>query len=576
MREDRYAKFERLISDGVQVAAAARAAKIPRASARRHLEMRSQLAPYGSKDTSKPAIPPPDYGADQPAAQTVPPEFRGGYHDHTFRASAAPNFFGDFTLQKARAAIEMHDQGLFYESWRLAIAMTRFAPVYAALEIRTAPVISLPRKIAGGQRGLARMVREEITEQLAPQDGLIGSPYFPPYLWGDIEQQIAMMGFCVLQHVHGEPDDRMVRPVFTRVWPGWATVRYAYRKTFVALTTDGPVDILNDGKFTLIGKTSDPHFQGAVRALVGPTLSGVQAMQARDQWIDRFADPKLVATAPEGTAVRSPEGMALFNALATIYGPEGKGVLPFGATLESIGIDAKAAGPFKDALESNNAYISAILTGTDISPGTGGVYKSPMFWGIVRATIGDDIAAIVRGVNGGHVYPYTRMNYAAGIEQDQARGTWVDPVLSIPLPDPEADARIASYILRRKALTDQIQADRQAGAEVGQDQVDGLARSLDVETIVLADKTPTTAEITEKDVELKVVAPDEYRARKGLDPLPDGVGTVEQLARERAEGKDKAGTKPADADLTTADAQETTAKQATEDPTPEAAPVPPV
>ncbi len=552
-------KVRRLVGEGVPVAAAARAAGLSRAAARRALEVRAGT-PY-SGDQNAPKIPPPDYNADQPPVQGDP-TFRAGYHDHSYKAYAAPTFFGDFTLDRARAAIEQHDQGLFFESSRLAIAMTRFAPVFAALGIRCAPVISLPRIITGGKKGLAKLVAAEVEAQLAPSKGLLPSPHFPATLWGAIEWNLAQMGFAVLQHVYGTPDDRGVRRIFTRLWPSWAVVYYRYRKTYQVLTTEGPIDVLNDGKFTLIGKTDEPHFQGAIRALMTPTLDGVQTQQARAQWIDRFSDPKLWATMPEGTGVRSPEGQAMQAAVATIFGPEGRGVMPFGAKLDWMGLDSKAAGPFKDTLESDNAYISAILTGADLSPGSGGVYKSPMFWGIVRATVGDDIAAIVRGLNQGHVYPYVQMNYSAGVERDTARGTWVDPVLSIPLPDPEADARIASYTARRKALTDQITADRAAGVIVTQEHVDKLAEQLDVEGVLLAPAVAAQGEITDKDVENKIVAPDEVRARKGLEPLPNGVGSVDTLAKERTEGKDKTGTKPADADLTTADAQATSADAA--------------
>ncbi|SRR6266404_4125533 len=563
MSEDPKQKLIRLVKiEGMPVAAAARAAGLSRAAARRTLESpmlnARAAAPYAAGG-EPPNIPPPDYGADQAAAPTGPPELRAGYHDHSFRAFAAPVFFGDFTLDKARMAIEMHDQGLFFESSRLAIAMTRFAPVFAALSVRCAPVISLPRQISAGKKGLAKLVGADVEAQLAPRQGLLPSAHFPATLWGAIEWHLAQMGFCVLQHVYGAPDADGVRRVFTRIWPTWAVVYYRYRKMYVALTTEGPVDILNDGKFTMIGKTDEPHFQAAIRALMMPTLDGVQTQQARAQWIDRFSDPKFIATAPEGTAVRSPEGLALFQALQTIYGPEGKGVMPFGSTFQAVGLDSKASTPYKDALESDNAYISAVLTGTDIGQGSGGVYKSPMFWGILRATVGDDIAAIVRGVNQGHVYPFVRMNYAAGVERDTARGTWTDPVLSIPLPDPEADARIASYTARRKALTDQILADRLAGAVVGQEQVDELAERLDVDSLVLAEAKPQTGEIQQFHIEQKVVAPDEVRERLALPPLPNGAGSLEQLAKEREEGKDRTGSKPAEADLTTADAQATSA-----------------
>lgn len=501
----------------------------------------SAAMPYSGKQPATPAnIPAPAYGVDQPIVPPDPPEFRAGYHDRTFTNWAAPVTYGGRTLEVARADIEIHDSGAsFLGSSILAVASTRFPPVFTALGVRCAPAIALPRQIDGGSRGLARVVRSEVEDQLCPRMGLLPSLSFPSTLWGAIAIDLALMGFAVLQHVYGPPDARGVRRIYTRRWPTWAVYYQPYRRTYVAITNEGPVDILNDGKFTLIGKTDTPHLNGAIRALMMPVLDGVQVIQARAQWIDRFSDPKFIATLPPDIAARSDIGLALFAAIKSMRGPGGYGVLPNGTTFQAVGLDSKASTCFKDALDSDNSYISAILTGVDTSADAG-VYKPLVFWGILRSTVGDDLAAINRGINQGHVYPYTRFNYAAGIEEAEDRGAWLDPVLSTPLPDPEKDARVDADVKRADGLIASIVSRREAGIVTMQEDADAMADARDTPRIMLADPTAKGA-ITEKDMEQKLFSPDEYRVQKGYDPLPDGVGDVAQLAAERSQGLDKIG-----------------------------------
>jgi hypothetical protein len=518
----------------------------------------STAAPYSGEIPTSPAnIPPPTYGVDQPILVSDPPQFREGYHDRTFQNWAAPNRFGGRTLPIARVDIETHDSGdSFLGSSILAIASTRFPAVYTALGVRCAPAIALPRQVDGGARGLARIVREEVEAQLCPRQGLLPSPCFPSTLWGAISIDLALMGFAVLQHVYGPPDAAGRRRVYTRRWPTWAVYYQPYRRTYVALTNEGNVDILNDGKFTLIGKTDIPHLQGAIRALMLPTLDGAQVIQARAQWIDRFSDPKFIATLPPDIAARSDIGLALQAALKIIRGPGGFGVLPHGTGFQAVGLDSKASTCFKEALESDNSYISAILTGVDTTADAG-VYKPLVFWGILRSTVGDDLAAINRGVNQGHVYPFTRFNYEAGIEEADARGIWTDPVLSTPLPDPEADARHEANAKKQQAFYAAVKAERDAGGNPDQDRIDALAEQHGASPFVLPPgeaKPVAHLDLAPTDL-AKVVKVKEARASRDLPPIGDErddltIAELDALAKakgaagEQEPGED-AGTEPA-------------------------------
>lgn len=503
--------------------------------------------PYTGHPSQSPNIPKPDHAADQPPADP-PAELIPGYHDRPFKSAGPPTYFGGITIEVAREYIEQHDSGTsFLGSSMLAIASTRFAPVQAALWVRVAPLISLPRQVVGGSRGLSRIVREEVDAQLCPRAGLLPSPCFPSTLWGAIAIDLALVGFAVLQHVYGPPDARGVRRVYTRRWPTWAVYYQAWRRTYVALTTDGPVDIVNDGKFTLIGKTDIPHLQGAIRALALPVLDGVQVMQARAEWIDVFSQAKGVGIMPQGVAPRSPEGLAFLDAIRTLRGPGGIGALPFGSDFKFHGLSAEASTCFTDALSVDDTYIAAILTGTDLSAGTGGVYKAPVFWGILRSTVGDDLSATVRGINAGHVYPYVKFNYEAAIEEgdwetvaEDADGTEVQqprrslplanyPALSIPLPDPERAQRAADYAAACEKHTVIVKARREAGYVVTQEDSDKIAESLGLDDRpVLADKTDApTARLDLAPTDLaKVVTVDEARRSRDLNPIGDERGSL--------------------------------------------------
>ena len=497
----------------------------------------SAAAPFSGQTQSPANIPPAAWSTDQPIAPQGDPDFRAGYHDHTFTNSAAPMQYGGRTIEIARSDLEQHDSGVsFYGSSILTQALVRFAPVFAALGVRCAPSIALPRIVLGGSRGLARVVRAEVEEQLAPSMGLLPSACFQSTLWGAIAIDLAMMGFAVLQHVYGAPDARGVRRIYTRRWPTWAVYYLPYRRTYVAITSEGPVDILNDGKFTLIGKTDIPHMQGAIRGLMLPALDGVQVIQARAQWIDRYSDPKFIATMPPNIAPKSDIGRALYAAIATMRGPGGYGVLPNGTTFQAVGLDSKASTCFKDALESDATYIAAVLTGTDLSAGTGGVYKAPVFWGILRSTVGDDLAAQKRGINHGHVYPYTRFNYEAGIEEAEERGLWVDPVLDIPLPNPETDAQNAANATRQQAFYAAIGAEKDAGGAMTQERVDALAKLHGANTFVMAEAASTPIarlDLAPTDV-AKIVKVDEARRSQGLAPIGDERGDLTIAEMEEA------------------------------------------
>lgn len=489
--------------------------------------------PFSGAPQPAPTMPPQTWTSDQPRPPPDPTRFISGYHDHTFQNYAAPLAFDGWTVERIRAAVALHDQGIFIESSALMINCMRFGPVLTALGQAIAPAVALPRRVLGGTRGLSRILAADIERQLAPRAGLMPSPHFPPTLWGSIALDLEGMGFSVLQHAYGDEDPITgVRPLYTRRWPTWATSYIRQRRTFVANTDAGQLDIVSgDGKFTLIADDEEPLYWGAVRPLGLEVFAGVMGDQALGSYINRYGNPKLWAEMPPGVGAGSDVGDKMFAALATIRGPDGFGVLPNGAKLTWAQLSASQSTMFKDGDEKISSRISGIILGSNgtVTSGTGGVYQSPMFWGVRRDKIDRRIKATSRGVNMGHVAPQLAINYAASIAS--AAG-WVDPVLDIPLPDPEADARIESYSKRRASFTAQIDADRKAGIDVTQEHVDQLAMRYEVDTVLLAARAANVQAIALAPIDVaKVVRVDEARASQGLGPIGDerGMLTLGQL-----------------------------------------------
>ncbi len=479
-------------------------------------------APFaGGANPSGSNAPPNDYSADQPRPAPRPARFRDGYHDHTYRAPSGLLGFEGWTIERVRNAIALHDQGQFFESSLLSVVATRFGPVMAALSQAIAPALALPRHVKGGTRGLSRVLREEVEQQIAPSDGLMPSPFFPPTLWGASAIELRLMGFSVLQHVYGEPDpDTAVRDVYTRRWPAWAVQYHRYRRTYQAITTEGPVDIISgDGKFTLLADTEEPHFGGAIRALALEVLDGSLVKQARASYIDKYGNPKWIGTMPEDVGTNTVEGDAMFDAMETIQGPDGFGVLPHGAAFEVAEMSAAQNSIFESSLDNVWQFVAAILLGSDgtMTPGNG-VYTAPIFAGVRRDLIDRMLKTMVRGVNMGHIAPSLEYNYATSIAETSG---WVAPVLSIPLPDPDADQRTDSNAKRLLKLHEIVKAERDSGCVVNQERVNQIAEKLDVDPPTLVLKSADSSFTLTDSAMALVVRGREARENAGLEPFGD-------------------------------------------------------
>lgn len=485
---------------------------------------------------------------DQPQPSPEKYTFRPGYSDHTYQNFSAPLSFDGFGLDAIRAAISQHRLGYFWQSSALKVSILGFAPVLAALQQRVAPILGLARHVRGGDRGLAKMISAEVEDALVPRGGLEPSRYVPPHLWGTMAINLALMNFQVLQHVDGDPDPETgVRPRFTRTWPEWAVQMYRSPRKVIALTTEGPVEICNDGKFTLVAYEEEPHLSSAICALGEEAFAGKFTQENRLNFLYFFGNPKLWGTLPEKVSIDGDDGKAfVYSVNEVIYGPDGRGVLPYGSKLEAVGISGEGSRAFDGALADAVIRVFMVLTGSAGTIGnTAGSGAGPYqpakngAWNVASHLYTRDTLAIVRGLNGGHVAPYLDQNYGEAIAGAKRAGVWVDPVLTIPIPSPDRDERIESELARMKGRGEELERRRANGIVVTQTDLDVLSETLDLQKVRLV--APGKAPITADDMTRKLFSPDEYRAQKGFDPLPNDAGTVERLAEEREQGGDETG-----------------------------------
>jgi hypothetical protein len=524
------------------------------------IRMDGQTVPFGPGSQPSPSIPSIYYDNDQVRPSPTDYAFRPGYSDHTFKAMFAPLNFAGWNLQRVRNAVFQHSEGIFLESSILAFVCLRFAPVAAALGQAISPVLALPRRVSGGTKGIARVLRDDIEDQLVPRDGLLDSPYFPSTLWGTMAIYLSFFRFAVLQHVDGEPDPETgIRPRYSRIWHPWAVQRTRTPDLWLALTTEGPVEICNDGHFTLVMDEVEGYLSAPILSVGEEVLMGRQTQQAASALLQAFSQPKLLGIMPDHMSLLSPEGMAFKAALRGIVSPDGYAALPFGSDVKFASLKEMESEFFDSRLSSVILHIAFALLGSDRTmqgggkDGVVGPYMGPNGFKVSRTVQARTLACTCRAVNTGHIAPQLNENYAAGILGAKRAGTWVAPTLTIPIPDPDADARIEAAGKHEKLLCEIIEARRDAGLVIDPDTLDKLAEKLETvpAQLVTDDDLP---EIFEWEANLLLFSPDEIRARKRAPALPIdpatgiGIGSVEQLARDRLAGKDKAGQKAPEAD----------------------------
>ncbi|MCC6559636.1 MAG: hypothetical protein IT372_42510 [Polyangiaceae bacterium] len=385
---------------------------------------------------------------------------------HEFKTWTSPNpWVGGWTVARMREAIDAHDRGFFLYSSAAAVKITQYAPIFGALRQRVEPSIGFARNIVGGSRGLDRLVRDEVAAQFSDE-----SSSFPAWLFGDIVKSLALMGFCVLQHTYRPSADGAQLDIFTRPFPAAAVQWHDTKLLYQALTTEGPIDVHEDDpKWSVIGHGQLPHLNGAVRALGLEYADGGYAKRDRSAYSDAHGHPKPIGVMPPKMTVGSDEGKEFTETIEGLSEPGAGGAFMHGSEVKMLEASATTSDVFQQILDNVWTYVACALLGSDgtMSKDTGGVYTSPTFAGVKLEIIRSDVSALVKGVNKGHIRPWSEVNYGTQIKSR--------PALEIPLPDVQRDQRITSLTKRLIDFHSIVKAERDNTMVVDQARVDALA-----------------------------------------------------------------------------------------------------
>lgn len=447
-----------------------------------------------------------------------------------------------WTLQNGRDAVAAHRQGLFIASPMIAGALLGVPEVFMAFRQRIQPLMMLKASVQGAPSGLAGDLRANLELQLAQKGG---SEYFPSSLRGSIGYDLIWHGFAVLQHAFGDPDPETgIRPLYTRRWPIQSVRYYQYRRAFVAITTNGDVDITNDGKFTLIADSEEPHLMGALIPLLETAIDLRMTTRARGGYIDIFAKPKPYGKMPEGVGTNTPEGEKFLQILEFSKQPGSLTLLPYGADMGFAGLQPSQNDVFQSAIDYDAKAISKILLGSDgtSDKGSAGVYASPVFAAIKNEYVSRDLACVTNGIEQGHVQTWLHYNYEETIKAEREKEGWQDPHFDIPLPDLNLQERAMGKSARTQALLDILMKERLSGCEVTQDRVHQLALAFEVDEPKLAELKAAQVGLAPSDY-ASVLTVDEIRAMAGVGPLGDERGAMLKGEFDTTTEGDEASTK---------------------------------
>lgn len=488
---------------------------------------------------------------------------------------------GGWNTATVRSAIDAHDAGSgFSLSGALAIVASRYPTVFAALRQRKDPPTGLAREVTGGLEGKARIARDGFAKIMRKNEDA---------LLDDILDARAMLGFSVLQTTQIYDEERNEQIPCTEVFPAAACFVDPSDGQLYAWTMDGRVPIRDgDGKWSVIGQGLNPQHDGAIRAVGGQVAAAWYAERdeaALSEFLGRLCP---IAILPEGVAVDDELGVDIGDAIKELGKAKSGGIFQHGVDVKTLAnTDAGAAALFGNFLERRSKAMARIILGTDgtMSPGSPGVYTSPVFAGVSFSVIRADTVLIARAFTRiGQIYGLR--NY--GLGEDEAPGfRWL-------LPDPtEAERRKAlaqahkdfndtvdgwkkngfaytqadvdalardlgvkaprlppssaapgaapdaasatepSLAERYKAFNEAVAAERANNFLVDQARVEQLAAEHGVKAPRLPEANPKGGEIFAYHITEKIVAPDQVLERLGLPPLPLGAGSVERLAQER-------------------------------------------
>ena len=393
--------------------------------------------------------------------------WQGGYH-----------YSNGWTPPEVRNAVTFHLRGMFWQSATLARDCIRYPPIKGAMEQRLAPAEKAKWSIQEDSgRAPGRFAREDL--EVAWSD-------FRAVNFSEVLRDYAFMGLSWI-HVHMVVDERGIEVPVLKRWPleavMWRPRSPAFAGGYYAITADsGLVRMVHgDAHWFCIGMGERPHEVGAVASLGLSYVAGELSRRDRAGLSEAAGRAAPVAQLKEGVAVDSEIGLSMQDVIAEM-GRGRKGiVVPHGTNVSPFQIVSDTSF-FREALADEIALVSFALLGQagTMAPGAGGgVYMAPAFGAVAESVIEKQHEVIERGFTEGLCVPLTAINYPAIAREDAPRLVGVRPTSA-------AEAKSEGELALQLAAA--VKAQRDAGLEPTQEDVDALAERMRTRTIKLGEK----------------------------------------------------------------------------------------
>ncbi len=412
------------------------------------------------------------------------------YLSHAFEP-LPPITLSQWDVESIREARDAHLIGQFQASALLADGLMTDGRVFSGLTQRVGVPLGIQREVIGGTRwngaGLTEIVRAAVEASLL----LPTSPTLAPSVLAPLFVDVAMMGVHILQIIRHPRADGSRIDVELRPWPLQQAYWLEARRRYVVFTAgDGQFEIEpNDGKWIVIEPWGARSFKlGAIRALALLWADRAYAMRDRSNASASHGSMGIVGTLPEGTKIKSPEGVAFKSAVRGLQKARSGIIKPFGSSVEPFEPKTQAWRIFDSIVDSDNDDIALVLKG--VLPGGEGTYKPiPQLDGVRYDFVRLDVSAAQAQLQLGLVRPFVAWNWSD------------DPTLCPThrwlVPDPREIERVDARARHHAALATTIQAYRGAGVVIDQALLSRLAAEYGISPAPILSVAPPPVAVTE-------------------------------------------------------------------------------
>ncbi len=388
---------------------------------------------------------------------------------------------GAFSWSLAEIVAARNDQmrGLFHRPARLAEAMRTDDAIHVARSGRLAPQRCLPVELqpAPGARGLS--IANE-AESLFGQRGIAISPETRR----DIHDALVVHSnaFALATPVP-RPDGTRV-DYTVKHWPIEFVRWNAVERTFKTRVDGLPDEAIThgDGRWIVFQEGEyEPFKNGAL--LAAAMIWAARGFALRD-WTKgsvSHGSSKIVGALPAGVPLQDADGNPTPEALALVAlmrdmmsGDSPVGLKPAGSEVAFLANVAAMWQIFPELVEDRTKAAARLFLGTDgilgAAGGAPGVDIGALF-GVATTKVQGDVDAIERGFQSGLIEPWTAINFG---------DSSLAPYRKYCMPDADANALQKSLADRTAAFSAALKGRKDAGIELTQEDVDGLATDFNV------------------------------------------------------------------------------------------------